>query len=548
MMRKILLTVLLLANIFNASSQCVENSEKKILLIGDSWAFFMNADATFNNVLNHWGFTNKEYFSNVTLAVNGAQTEDFLTEARMTEIQNQLNANPSISVVHVSLSGNDFLGAWNVDFTPTETEALSDETYDEIVALTDFIKTVRPGIRIVFSGYMYANFAEVIDDAAPFETSHPFYGNWESMGFPTFEQLNSMLNDFSDRIYDLTLSDPQLDFINAPALMQYHFGQASPLGVDPGGTYPALFQPLPYGDVTYPSPKVSMRDYGITRDCFHLSAEGFFTMIDFQFQKLYHKLLMDDAYFLADSFLENGSISASGDVSSELKLGQNGGEDFASILSFNTTSLADTVIESASLFLRREGVVGGNPLGTTLTLRMKSGVLGSSVNVDADDFSDEGDIMEAACVFGLSSENSEWIRIDLPESFLPFISNDNITQFALLIADASGEQIIFTSGDDPEFAPVLNVKYKSAFANLNELADANSLELIVYPNPATNQLSLLNVKGEISSIEIIDLQGKVVKTRSGNNTNISLDDLDAGHYFVRVYTNEGAAVSQFIKK
>lgn len=548
MIRKLLFTLILLFNLFNASSQCVENSEKKILLIGDSWAFFMNTDATFNNVLNHWGFTNKEYFSNLTLAVNGARTEDFLTEARMTEIQNQLNANPSISVVHVSLSGNDFLGEWNVDFTPAETEALSDETYDEIVALTDFIKSVRPGIRIVFSGYMYANFAEVIEDAAPFQTSHPFYGNWESMGFPTFEQLNNMLNEFSDRIYDLTLSDPQLDFINAPALMQYHFGQASPLGVDPGGTYPALFQPLPYGDVTYPSPKVAMRDYGITRDCFHLSPEGYFTMIDFQFQKLYHKLLMDDAYFLADSFLENGSISGSGDVSSELKLGENGGENFASILSFNTTSIADTLIESASLFLRRESVVGGNPLGATLTLRMKSGTLGSSVNVDADDFSDEGDIMDMACVFGLSAENSDWIRIDLPAAFLPFISNDNITQFALLIADASGEQIIFTPGEDPEFAPVLNVKYKSAFANVDNVADSNPLELFVYPNPASNQLSLLNVNGEVSNIEIIDLQGKIVKTRSENTTTISLDGLDAGHYFVRVYTAEGAAVKQFIKK
>ncbi len=546
MKQKLRLICLIFLLPFTSYSQCTEEVEPKILMIGDSWAFFMHADGTFNSVLDHWGHTNQVYFSNATLAVNGAQTEDFLTELRKTEIQNQLTSKPSIDIVHISLTGNDFLGAWNVDFTPEEMMELSDETFAEFIALTDFIKSIRPGIRIVFSGYMYANFEEVIQDAAPLETSHPFYGNWESMGFPTFEQLNGLLNDFSERIYDLSLVDPQLDFINVPALMQYHFGQTSPLGVDPGGTYPALYQPLPYGDLTYPSPKITMRDYGLVRDCFHLSQEGYFVMIDYQFQKLYHKLLMDDYYVLAESVLENGSVSSDAVLSPQLKLGETAGEQFVTVLSFNTTEMADTLVEKASIFLRRAALIGGNPVGTTVSLRMKTGNLGSSSLVDADDFDDEGDIMDFACVFGVNEDDSDWLRIDLPSSFLNLISNASITQFSVRIADATGAEIKFNGVEDADFAPVLNLKYKSSFAGI-EREQEKSKELIIYPNPTNENITVLCLNGEVVKIEILDLQGKCMQSVGGSTNTMTVSNLVAGQYFVRVTTENGVLVKAFVK-
>src|SRR5690554_113817 len=42
--------VLFLLSFHFAFSQCSENEETKVLLIGDSWAFFMNVDGTINNV------------------------------------------------------------------------------------------------------------------------------------------------------------------------------------------------------------------------------------------------------------------------------------------------------------------------------------------------------------------------------------------------------------------------------------------------------------------------------------------------------------------
>lgn len=329
-MKKQILFLALLFGWNTAITQCVEDEETTVLLIGDSWAFFMDADETFNHVMNHWGHTNQRFYSNITLAVNGATAEDFLEPARLNEIENQLTTKPNLKTVHLSIGGNDFLGEWNIEFTPEEFEELSDETFDEVTAIIDFIHDIRPDIQIVFSGYMYANFAEIIADAVPFEESHPFYEMWADMGFPDFEEINTTLNLFSERMVEYAELNDHVDFIFAPAYMQYVYGQEEPLGALPGGTYPPYFQPLPYGDITYPSPKLSMRDYGLFRDCFHLSAEGYWQMMDYQFEMGYQKLLMDDYYVLADG--ENcGSVNASGTTSTHLKIGEEDGEAVATV-------------------------------------------------------------------------------------------------------------------------------------------------------------------------------------------------------------------------
>jgi hypothetical protein len=530
-----------------AKSQCTESNDPKVLLIGDSWAFFMNADGTFDDVLSHWGLSNQRYLSNPTLAVSGARTEDFLTAGRLSEIETQLLANPTIKVVHLSISGNDFLGNWNVDFTETELTALSDETYNEVITLTDFIKDVRPDVQIVFSGYMYANFEEVIQDAAPFETSHPFYATWEDMGFPNFEQLNTLLNGFSERMVDLALADPRIDFINAPALMQYEFGQESPLDVDPGGTYPAFYQPLPYGDITYPSPKESMRDYGLVRDCFHLSAEGFFKMIDYQFLMFYQKYLMDEIYFLADEEMNIGSVSASGSYPGEVQLGDNSGEQLSTLLSFNTTTMADTTLEGASLFLRRAGLVGGNPIGETLNLKMKTGYFGGSILCENDDFDAGADIEVDVCVFGESDENSDWIRIDLPEEVYSLLSNENITQFMLTSEDASDELILFSGAGDPDFAPILNLNYTSSFAGIEEKNLVEN-QVTVYPNPTNNQLYFYSSnQQDFDQVEIIDLQGNIVQTQQATSNQVDVSTLGQGTYILRIVGKDQIQFSSFIK-
>jgi hypothetical protein len=543
-MKKLLLLTLFASSFQFSNAQCVETAENKILMIGDSWAFFMHTDQTFNNVLDQWGMTQYRYYSNAILAVNGARTEDFLEDARLNEIENQLNSQPSIEAVHISLGGNDFLGDWNVDFTPEETEALSDETFDEIETLIAFIREVRPGIQIVFSGYMYANFEEVINDAAPFEESHPFYGNWEDMGFPNFEELNTLLNGFSDRMEDYAAEEEGIDYVNVPALMQRIYGQESPLGVDPGGTYPVDFQPLPYGDITYPSPKVSMRNYGITRDCFHLSAEGYYYMIGYQFQKFYHKFLMDDAFILADEITKNGSVNAIGEVSETLALGGEGLDEHQLVLSFYTLSVPDTILDKAYIYLRRDSVWTDSPIGDTVSVSMVNGALGTDTNVNPEDFNEIGEVNLTACIFGDDGVDGNWIRIELPEEMVAALGNAGDVQF-LIKSPALGESIFFSGTDDPEFAPVLNLKYKSEFIGLEEFIEEKKTTAFVYPNPTTGQLFFHGVDmADYSNYQIFDLQGRLVMQGALTGSNfIDLNPIEQGHYLVRL-TN-GTIAEQF---
>ena len=76
---------------------------------------------------------------------------------------------------------------------------------------------------------------------------------------------------------------------------------------------------------------------------------------------------------------------------------------------------------------------------------------------------------------------------------------------------------------------------------VNELSD-NSIAL--YPNPATDFISVENIKGNIN---IIDITGKVIKTVKSNasRTTINVSGFAKGIYFIQL---ENGAVAKFIKQ
>lgn len=227
-----------------ARPQCTEATQNKVLLVGDSWAFFMGVDQTINEVLAKWGHSGHRYYTNLTLAENGAETDDFLGMDKQAEIADRLLNDPVIKVVHLSIGGNDVLGDWHVSFTPEQTDSLRLAVFDRLHQVITFILGVRPDIHVLWSGYMYPNFEEVIEDLAPLQTIHPFYGTWQDMGFPSFAQLNNILNDFSALLEGYADTTYRVSFVSATGLMQYAFGQNSALGVPPGGSYPTWLRAI----------------------------------------------------------------------------------------------------------------------------------------------------------------------------------------------------------------------------------------------------------------------------------------------------------------
>jgi hypothetical protein len=529
-----------------ARPQCSETNQNKVLLVGDSWAFFMGVDQTINDVFERWGHSNYRYYTNLTLAENGAETDDFLEADKQAEIQARLDADPNISVVHLSIGGNDVLGDWHVDFTQAQTDSLKSAVYDRLDQVIQFIKDARPGIRILWSGYNYPNFQEVIEDLPSFlQSTHPFYSTWSGMGFPTFEQLNTILNEFSDEMELYALNDPQVDFVNATGLMQYTYGQDSPLGVAPGGSYPAGTVDLPLGLVDYPSPKGSMRNYGIFLDCFHLSAGGYRDLIGYHTQKFYHKFLMDDQYLLSQGGNQDGTVGAQGTVSNELQLGTNAGEAIATVLTFDTSVLPDTGITGASIFLRRTALTGDNPVGGTLQVKVASGQFGATVEVEADDYADPGGTTDAACRFG-SIGNNRWIRLDLPSSVISFINDQGTTQFMISAPGAAEGVVTFSDASDPDFAPVLNLKFGALSVDMPEVATPQPVRL--YPNPTDGILYLEAGDATLLEVQVFDLLGRPVLQGGQRTPVLDLSALPGGIYVVHLRTDNGTVVQRVMRR
>lgn len=529
------------------SAQCEEINENKVLLVGDSWAFFMDADGTFNTIFDRWGHTNYEYYTNGILSENGAETDDFMQADKQDEIQAQLDAQPDIEIVHLSLGGNDVLGDWNVDYTPYQTDSLIDTVLTRLLSIVDFIKEARPGIRIFWSGYTYPNFGQVLEDAGFLQTAHPFYGTWESMGFPDFQQLNEILNEVSYITEAYAALDPQLDFVNATGLMQYTFGQAEALSVPPGGSYPPFQAPLPEGYVDYPSPKASMRNYALFRDCFHLSAEGYRDFIDYHTQKFYHKFLMGDQYFLAGEGNITGSISQSGTTDlNNLKLGFFEGQEQRPIITFNTADLPNAGVSSASLFLRRESLVGANPLDNPIQIKINNEYFGTSVEIEPEDFAVPANATTTPCVFGSANANGRWVRIELPQSVLSLIDNTSTVQFMLVSPESQG-LITFSNATDPEFAPVLSVTH-NVVTSVPDAALSQEPEIFVHPNPTNERVFVKSNSGVVLQMQLFNQHGQLVRQSGRESVSMDLRDLPGGVYLLKIQTSSGVSVKRVVKQ
>ena len=552
-MKKILLLVgfVIFTNTVTKAQCTTETSEEKVLLIGDSWAYFMHFDKTFNNVFAKWGHSNYKYYSNSTLAVNGAETDDFLLPAKQNEIQTQLTNKPSIKLVHISLAGNDFLGSWNTGYTPARLDSLQDTVNTRLLSIINFVKGIRPDIHVIISGYVYSNFEEVITTSA-FPTSHPFYNRWQAMGAPSNLVLNNLLNRFSDTLELRVANDPRITFVKATSLMQYAFGQITPLGVAPSGTYAAKTAPLPKGFTNYPSPKITMRNYGLFNDCFHLSIDGYKQFINYQTQKFYHKALMDDYFVRSEGGNKDGSISSTGVASISLLLAGNAGVVNTTALSFNTITMKDTSIARASIFLRRSALTGSNTVtaSTLVEVKIKKGKFGSLPDVEATDITAPASATQTVCIYGSYTNNEDWLRIDLSPTLIAQLSNDTITQFLITITNSNGGLIEYSNASNPEFAPVLNVKYGiPSTVGLTDLSKSD-LEFNVFPNPVNDFVELHFSANEKREISIVNLLGNQLhaETTTVNNVIVNTDALASGIYFITVKTANGKTSTKKIIK
>jgi len=101
-----------------------------------------------------------------------------------------------------------------------------------------------------------------------------------------------------------------------------------------------------------------------------------------------------------------------------------------------------------------------------------------------------------------------------------------------------------------------NVRYLDNFkvygfkngSNCSNLSNNDShLEnnIIVYPNPFTNQIVL---NKEVTKINIYNLNGQLISTHSDINKEISVEKLVSGTYLFEIFSSEGVQIKKLIKQ
>ena len=86
-----------------------------------------------------------------------------------------------------------------------------------------------------------------------------------------------------------------------------------------------------------------------------------------------------------------------------------------------------------------------------------------------------------------------------------------------------------------------------ASVGINESVSNNSL--VLYPNPTSSILNI-DTKGErIESVRIFNVSGQLMESELNNNNNsIDVSNYQSGLYIIQVETQNGTALSRFIKK
>ncbi len=547
MKRFLTLGILALFSVNDAFAQCSETPVSRVLLVGDSWANFMNLDQTITAGLRNAGHSDKKFASSLAVAENGADTEDFVAGGGKQQlIQDLIDANPEIDIVHLSIGGNDLLGEYHISWTQAKVDSLLHEVGLRLNEIIEFLKSTRPGMRVFWAGYTYPNFEEVIEGNPFGPSNHPFFDLWDGMGQPTALQLNQILNDYSDTLSLQAMNDPMLDFVPAQAILQYVHGQTEPLGVAPNGTFDPFEATLPYGFPEYPSNKSTMRNQIIFTDCFHLSPEAYLDMMSYQTEKFYQKYFMDDLYLLSEGGSTDGSVTSAGDVNGTIRMGEEGGNEVAAVLTFDTQTMADTTLEAASIFLRLDDISGTNPItGNDLQLKMVSGNFGATADVEADDFAATADVTGVPCRFG-SNNDGHWIRIGLTDEMLMNLDNATTTQFMVSVPGFTGGTVSFSDASDPDLAPVLNLRYGSY---PDGIADQPlNYELPVYPIPKTGPLTIDVGNGSLVKVDVLNILGEVVLSPMIRGNGIDISALPNGSYVIRITTDDGVSAKRVIRR
>lgn len=537
-MKKILILASLLIGI-NASAQCNPITEK-MMVIGDSWAFFSWSGNSYNENLDRFGFSDISCYSTTSLSVNGTEASDYFTDAlRVQELTDYINGNPDLKIVHYSLGGNDLLRMWNTSMTASEEAAAIDTVMIDLKNGIDQILDINPDLQIVLSGYDMPNFSETVGALSVFiQPLHPFFTLWDNMGQPTPLQINTMLTAGTQRFIDSVGTWQNVSFVNNIGLMQNTYGNAN----SSFGTYAAGSVPVPGGLLDKPSPYEALNLGG--NDSFHLNDASYELFIKRHFEEFYWSFFRDfDQSFTADLAVNNGWTTTASQGHTAIKAGNSGTDETKGIISINTVTMPNlTKAETASIFINRSSLVGTNLIDEDLTVSIITNYFGTTEGLDADDFNSTANETAICCAYGTVLEDGFWLRIDLDAALLPYINRYGTTQFRIGYESVTDVNRNFEFNNEPQ-----NIHLDLTLVeDLLAIESSKVGETLLFPNPVNDVLNFTNY-ADIQHLTLSDLNGRIVYESNEVNEQLNVDQLTNGIYIVSITTADEMMTKKIVK-
>ncbi len=264
---KILAVLLVAITAFSAVAG--ESPTPRILMVGDSWAWFMFINHSLRDALADCGLG--QYIEEGAYStVPGSTVAQWTNPLWLAQITTELERNPSIDIVHLSLTGNDFLNEWTIEMSEADRDALFSRIVGDLETVVRHCLSIRPDIRVAIVGYDYIN---------------------KSKGRASFQQLNEAGMILAGMQRDLAARLERCEYIQSYGAMHHYFG--FPPTIPPGrlplpGQAPD-FQPWPGGDRKRGNPPEAMFDD------IHLSMKGYYYLGRLCVDALYRRWLTEEA-------------------------------------------------------------------------------------------------------------------------------------------------------------------------------------------------------------------------------------------------------------
>lgn len=255
-----------------APAAVAEPPAPRLLVLGDSWAFFMGVERSIERALPDHGLAAVRA---AHLGIPGSTVEDWSRPEVLRIMAVVFQLLPTIDTAVVSLGGNDFIDDYEAAMTPAEFETMLDAIQADLETLVDGLRAARPGLRVVITGYDYPNFIESLQSL----WNEPNRDRWEDAGRPTPPQVNAAISELGYRQFLLAQDRPWAVHLNNFGLMHWIYGypgrglapQTTPL---PNGPFDAEY--FPGGKPAWPSPPEGMIQLGrLYTDSIHLSRGGY---------------------------------------------------------------------------------------------------------------------------------------------------------------------------------------------------------------------------------------------------------------------------------